>query len=351
MPGLHELVVGHFPRHSDAYYRWRIASGESRPLDTWSTEDFDNVAVAHDKLQAHEDAIKLMREKSERFTDDRLYETYANWGTFLIHAGRFKEGLEKVEDAIRINPDAHFGREVYQKRLVEYVLLRMRSKKEEIVSLPLSNDPIDSFHSFLMRYEPAASSEADGKDRKLQALREEAIRGITGMMRFGNAASPILLETLGDLLSPHHDVPDLTHRRLAARCYLRASMLAEGLRTRRLYREKAETVAAGIEDDSILSTIEARLADELQQADRLTQAIAEKEAAWIKSDADVDAEFQASFLTDPPLTLVGTRPWIQDHREVKDRPRLTIWVMTSFACVVISLIMVLRRSKFRSASI
>ena len=53
-----------------------------------------------------------------------LYETRANLGTFYIHAGELEQGVEQIELAIEINPDAHFGREIYQKHLVNYVLTR-----------------------------------------------------------------------------------------------------------------------------------------------------------------------------------------------------------------------------------
>lgn len=50
------------------------------------------------------------------------YETAANLGTFYLHAGIFKKVLAYIEKALKINPDAHFGREKYQKLLVEYII-------------------------------------------------------------------------------------------------------------------------------------------------------------------------------------------------------------------------------------
>ena len=49
---------------------------------------------------------------------------------------------------------------------------------------------------------------------------EAAIRGVLGMMRFGQHDSPLLLEALGDLLSAN--VGDYDAKRLAARAYLLA---------------------------------------------------------------------------------------------------------------------------------
>ena len=55
------------------------------------------------------------------------YETAANLGTFYFHAGKLAEGLPHIDRALAINPDAHFGRERVQKRLVEYVVARNKA--------------------------------------------------------------------------------------------------------------------------------------------------------------------------------------------------------------------------------
>src|SRR5262249_53255141 len=64
-----------------------------------------------------------------------LYSTYANLGTFLI-LGPFRqirpgneedkqilrEGLKHIQTAIEINPDSHFGREIWQAVIIEYMI-------------------------------------------------------------------------------------------------------------------------------------------------------------------------------------------------------------------------------------
>ena len=49
------------------------------------------------------------------------YFTAANLGTFHAHAGDYTRGLEELRRAIAINPDAHFGREKYQVKAIEYL--------------------------------------------------------------------------------------------------------------------------------------------------------------------------------------------------------------------------------------
>ena len=124
-PDVHEVLAGKFTRHSRAYYEWRIEDRERRlkekPDDPNLTDD---LAVAFDKTGRTDEAIALMRKSRER--DPMRYETLANLGTFLIHAGKFEEGLTFIRKAIEVNPDAHFGREIVQAQLVEYVLFWRR---------------------------------------------------------------------------------------------------------------------------------------------------------------------------------------------------------------------------------
>ena len=54
-----------------------------------------------------------------------MYETNANLGTFHILAGDFELGLPLIDKALSIKPNAHFGRERYQKWLVEYAMTRL----------------------------------------------------------------------------------------------------------------------------------------------------------------------------------------------------------------------------------
>ena len=80
----------------------------------------DDLAAAYDKTGRDDKAIAVTLDV-ERKSPGR-YETAANLGTFYIHSGRYEDGLKQIERAIQINPNAHFGREVYQKLLMEYLL-------------------------------------------------------------------------------------------------------------------------------------------------------------------------------------------------------------------------------------
>lgn len=215
LPRTRHLISGRFLRYSPEFYRWRIRDRERRLAEKPGQLDLlDDLAVAHDKLGNSRRAIEIMLEK-ERL-EPGLYTTHANLGTFYIHAGELEKGLVHIRRAIEINPDAHFGREIVQQRLVEYLLSREVGWPP---ALPLDSNPVGSgFREFLENHE--------GEEVAL----EDAIRGIRGMMLFGRHDSPILLEALGDLLdfSPNK-----------GRAYLKASYKVEDEAARAFYREKA----------------------------------------------------------------------------------------------------------------
>ena len=119
-----ELIAGYFNRHSLEYYKWKVNQFSDKTKVTLTAEDYDNLAVAYEKLGRHDKAIETINSKIEQFPDEGRYRSEANLGTFLIHDGQYEAGLQHIERAIEINPNAHFGREVYQQLLVEYVIER-----------------------------------------------------------------------------------------------------------------------------------------------------------------------------------------------------------------------------------
>ena len=136
-PGAAELIAGEFRRHSPEFYQWRIEDRlkkiESHPDDL---SLLDDLAVSYEKSGQTDLAIQTMLDKDQR--QPGLYETHANLGTFYIHDGQLEKGLAEIRKAIEINPDAHFGREVYQQYLVEY-LIASRDEDGQL-HLPLDNE-------------------------------------------------------------------------------------------------------------------------------------------------------------------------------------------------------------------
>jgi tetratricopeptide (TPR) repeat protein len=122
-PQVLELITGKFLRHSPEYYQWRIQDRLKKlQADPNNLALLDDLGVSYVKTGQHDKAIetgvKTLALKPRR------YESESNLGTFYFFAGHLENSIEHIRKAIQINPDAHFGREVYQLRLFEYLLAR-----------------------------------------------------------------------------------------------------------------------------------------------------------------------------------------------------------------------------------
>ena len=299
-----ELITGKFLRHSPAYYRWRVENRTERLVDEPDNLAlYDDLAVAYEKLGEHEKAIETTLKKDK--LKPGLYETHANRGTFYIHAGRLAEGLEQIERAIEINPDAHFGREVYQKLLVKYVL---EKREQGGGKLPLPLDTSGRYESpvgFATHVMVARFGE-DWHEETLETRQpefEKAIKGVLGMMRFGNFDSPVLLEAAGDLLLSRGYPEDA--KRLATRAYLRASYEASDPQARDAYQTIArqsvggQSVGIGNTDQLPFESLEATFKQEVDEAESWYQSLQADEQRWIDEGRDLDLEFASKYLEEP----------------------------------------------------
>lgn len=296
-PEVNELIVGYFPRHSPVYYQWRLDQVNAIPVEQRTAADYDDLGASNDKLGQHDKAIQTMLDKIERFPSEGLYETHANLGTFYIHNGDLEQGVQYIGSAIEINPDAHFGREVYQKLLVEYVI----QQREAGNTLPLTDEyagPLSSNGPGFAVYVLQQQDMQDGEERMEEI--ERATNGVLGMMRFGNYDSPILLESLGDLLVFRfgRNAP----QRLAVRAYLKASYETDDPTASELYRSKAER-AMGSQEGASLTRIEGELEEEIAEGDAYFAKIESDESAWIAEGVDVDVKFIETYYdAEPALT-------------------------------------------------
>ena len=108
-----------------------MSEGKGRGDDAYLALFDDLGAVLH-ALRQDDEAVRVLRDKLRLQECDgqkgrQLYTTYANLGTFLIHGNahaalsgdasaldRLREGLSFIKKSIEVNPEAHFGREVWQ---------------------------------------------------------------------------------------------------------------------------------------------------------------------------------------------------------------------------------------------
>ena len=307
-PSALELITGKFLRHSREFYEWRVRDRLAKlESDSSNLAYLDDLAVAYEKLGQHDKAIEIAL-KQDRIQPNR-YETLANLGTFYIHAGQLAKGVEYIDKAIQINADAHFGREKYQKLLVQYVLSKQRSGKLQLPLTSKGRDPRsgDSFSTFLMN-RSATSKYALSADE-----RQGAIKGVLGMMKFGNYNSPVLLEALAGLLSydvvgndwPHEDA-----KRLAARAYLKASYEVNDPKAKEAYRQMAKDVlemqrsglGEFLAETQTLEGLEAHFQQELSEAHNWYIALQQQESAWIHNGQNPEEEFDKLYAADPEMS-------------------------------------------------
>jgi len=280
-----EIITGQFPRHSKAYYQWRLKDSKKNFRNNKTPQLYDDIAVAQEKLGDTKSALKTMEAKLKKYGPS--YETFANLGTFLIHSGKFEEGLKFIGKAVQLNPDAHFGREKYQRWLVQYLLATKAIVNGKII-LPTgqSNTPPYSFANFLKK-ESNTNNKFDLKEQK------KAIEGIQGMMRFMSHESPLLLQILGELLSYGH--PGQNANRLAAMCYLRAAKFAKGKAVKLKFTKLVQRTILS-HDGLKMGNIIKELKIEVKRGDELNTKIESSEKNWIGKGKNASILFDKTFL-------------------------------------------------------
>lgn len=319
-PGTLELITGKFLRHSKPFYEWRILDRQKRIAESAGGDEsvaalYDDLAVAQEKTGNTAAAIDTMLKKEELWPG--LYTTQANLGTFYIHNGELQKGLEHIERAIEINPDAHFGREVYQKLLVEYVLSKQVDGE---TVLPLARDPYSpsnadgfsfgGFAAFVLEQQ-GLSPQGDGRNAvERQRELQKALQGVQGMMHFGNYRSPVLLEALADLLLTGG--PDDDARLLACRALLAASYAVEDSDVRKHFRRCAENSLAmqtppeSKSEQITLDKVEAAFQAELAGAEKWFEQLSDDESTWISRDQNPEKLFAEKYTqSDKPTVAVS----------------------------------------------
>jgi tetratricopeptide (TPR) repeat protein len=168
----HDVIHERYPRHGKAYYAERnrrarqqlakevkaVRSG--RPSVKYF-ELLDDLGVGLEALGQREEAVRVLRQKLRQQLESglsgrALYTSYANLGTFLIHANAarairgdkaarvpLREGLEFIHQAIQVNPEAHFGRETWQAVAIAFLLAAM-DKPQLLVDYDMVGTGLDS---------------------------------------------------------------------------------------------------------------------------------------------------------------------------------------------------------------
>ncbi len=146
----HDVIHERFAKHGREHYleRNRVSREAIQQLDPddparWPLTD--DLAAGLDRVGESAEAVRVMQEKLDSQTKAKvsgrdLYTSFANLGTFLIHANfrdamagdtaaveEFAKGVEFIRKSVQVNPDAHFGRERWQAAIAEFILAAVES--------------------------------------------------------------------------------------------------------------------------------------------------------------------------------------------------------------------------------
>ncbi len=198
LPTVADAIVGRIEVNPPLYYERRIQLSTARIAKNSSDfEAYDNLAVAYDKLGKFSEAMSILARKRAAMEGQNLkpkpgdsrdpwYRYHANLGTVLAHEWvrrqpkadqkHLKEAIRQLERSIEINPDAHFGREIVQVKILQMLNRKFGSAQSETDYLPEGD-----WHEFVNQQGAA-----------------KVIEGVIGMMALGAGAdSPEMISLIG----------------------------------------------------------------------------------------------------------------------------------------------------------
>lgn len=353
-PNTMELITGKFLRHSKEFYEWRI-NDRLPKLKVTPNESkyYDDLAVAYEKTGQHGKAIDTILEKEKLLPG--LYETYSNLGTFYILAGEFEKGLPYLDKTLAINPNAHFGREKYQKWLVEYAISKRKDGK---ISFPLhtfNNEEEVIVHQDEVENGCFSDYVAARLNKKTLTIDDckEAVTGVLGMMRFADHENPLLLEALGDLLVFNGMDLENDAKQLAAMAYIKASYSVQDSVAKDKYLQSVGNILNSqkmgeddLKKDEKVAIVRKELDRQLADAAQWYQALKNREIAFIKSGSDPEAEFDKWYYEEPKsINSLKMEESIFHGRNMR------IYSLILLSAVMIPVVLIAFRRMYRSGKV
>jgi tetratricopeptide (TPR) repeat protein len=252
---LTQVLKGELRKHSKAFYEAKVTYTRAI-VDAGNAkkERYDDLAVALAKTGKLDDAIAVLTDKEKKFPGE--YTTEANLGTFLAMKGDFTGALEHIKKGLEINPDAHFGREIVQVKLLEY-LARMASDKDLAAK--------ENFLGLSMKAEDVLVEGVYRTKKTRDKDLDKTIVGLVGLIRFGDAQDiPDVWFALGWALATQGD------GQLAVRAMRRADKLghpraaADGsLIASTLHKMKPEVPCCGDPSEERYKTLWAKVSTKI----------------------------------------------------------------------------------------
>lgn len=213
LPDVVQVVTGRFERNPPLYYQVRLArvAAELR-ADPSLLPNYDDAGVACDRLGRDDEAIGWMDKKRARLmlanaadpaVREQWYRYNANVGTFWVHRwiragadrkriGEVRKARGYIAEAIKIKPNAHFGREKYQLRVMDWIVRGQPfSGLTEVIEK--RNGLISADHDTTTEEDPDAFLSVHLGEEK------DETKPLCGLITLGNAWESVdVFQALGD---------------------------------------------------------------------------------------------------------------------------------------------------------
>lgn len=150
LPCVLDALLGTFPSHSLEYHETQLAAADLALA--WApgwTEALDLETATLIKLGRLEEARASLALRARLEPDS--YETHAHLGTLYTFTAELEAALEHIDRALELRPDAHYGRELYHRQLLDWLA---RSAND-----PDSVDPLNFLDLHLHQKERLQGSE------------------------------------------------------------------------------------------------------------------------------------------------------------------------------------------------
>jgi hypothetical protein len=191
-------ISGRFERNPPLYYELRLQRvAQELKLQPSQLDLYDDAAVACDRVGRSGDAIKWIEKKRLQLQTvssstpqgrEHWYRYYANAGTFWAHRwirngaqrnriAEMKKARELIKQAIDLKPNAHFGREKYQLKAMEWMINPPSLGKASVLPDMLNLQKTEEFIDFYSGSEEGLAQHGYG----------DAIEGLSGLIVLGNA--------------------------------------------------------------------------------------------------------------------------------------------------------------------
>jgi tetratricopeptide (TPR) repeat protein len=312
-PSLLEVISGRFERNPPEYYEMRLARvTQALTASPDNLNYYDDAGAACDRLHRSAEAIWWMERKRTALVTaaespektNHLYRYHANLGTFMAHQwlgeGAKNETIDQVRQArahiakaIEINPSAHFGREKYQLKALDWII-EIRTRTTPYTNSDLDRDP----RSFLF-FDRTDIPVHMGAKSKLDPEISDAVEGISGLIYLGAAWESVdvfyALQTALQASGDNWLAALAQQRRLELQSQGRRSLFEETKNSPQF--RPVNFVKSGPREDAFFK--KARVESDSWQKER-TRYMIERFKSGLHPDTDADFWKDFRYVTPPP---------------------------------------------------